>query len=239
MNKRCLIIGGSGDIGSRIVEKVAASNIDVAVHYRTNKDKNSDIQANIPQSRWLGSYYGDLSSEEGIEEFIDSMPKDWDMLVFAPGNHSTQLFQDITSEQMDEYYFIHVKAMWMITRALLPTMIQNKQGKIVVVSSLWGEEGASMEVLYSTVKGAQISFVKALAKEVAPSGIRVNAVTPGFISTKMNHQLSSGETNSIFEEIPLGRAGTSEEVANGVAFLLGDQSSYITGHILRINGGWF
>ncbi|GGF10535.1 3-ketoacyl-ACP reductase [Halobacillus andaensis] len=237
--KKGLIIGGSGEIGSQIAKSMAEAGMNVGVHYHTNNSVVHELKLEVPEGQWEGAFFGDLSTPEGIERFLASMPKEWDMLVFAPGNHSAKLIQDVSFEEMDHYYHIHVKALWMISQALIPSMVRNQQGNIVVISSVWGEEGASTEAIYSSVKGAQISYVKALAKELAPSNIRVNAVTPGFISTKMNAQLSEEDQLNIYNEIPLGRAGTSSEVANGVIFLLKQHSSYITGHTLRINGGWF
>src|SRR5690625_7972441 len=115
----------------------------------------------------------------------------------------------------------------MITRHLLPLMMQKKAGKIVFITSIWGDVGASHEVVYSAVKGAQNSFVKALAKEVAPSGISVNAVSPGFIDTKMNRHLIKEEKETIISEIPMNSAGTSGEIAHTVRFLLDIKYSYI------------
>ncbi|MFC7320510.1 elongation factor P 5-aminopentanone reductase [Halobacillus campisalis] len=239
MTKRCLIIGGSSDIGAATALKTAEAGINVAVHYHSNYEKVKELERLIPKDRWISSYFGDLSTNEGIESFLEEIPDEWDMLVFSPGNHSAKLMQDVTPLEMDDYYHIHVKSLWMITKKLIPHMVQRKQGNIVVVSSVWGEEGASTEVVYSSVKGAQISFVKALAKELAPSKIRVNAVTPGFIATKMNQSFTDDETMAIFQDIPLGRAGECGEVAEGIKYLLQEQSSYITGHVLKINGGWY
>src|SRR5699024_4869550 len=123
-------------------------------------------------------------------------------------------------------------------RHLLPSMIQKKAGKIVFITSIWGDVGASHEVVYSAVKGAQNIFVKALAKEVAPSGISINAVSPGFIDTKMNRHLIMKEIETIISEIPMNRAGSSSEIAYTVSFLLDNISSYIQGEIIGVYGGW-
>ncbi|WP_173916449.1 elongation factor P 5-aminopentanone reductase [Halobacillus sp. Marseille-Q1614] len=239
MNKKCLIIGGSGDIGFSTAKLLADEGMNVALQYFSNKEKIDRKKDTINPDRWIGAYYGELSTMEGIESFLDSVPDDWDMLVFAPGNHILSLHQDVSYEVMDKLYYVHVKALWMLTKKLLPPMIRKKEGCIVVVSSVWGEEGASLEAVYSSVKGAQISFVKGLAKETGPSGIRVNAVTPGFIDTPMNQIISSEDKKMITEEIPLGRLGTSEEVAKAIFYLLNDASSYVTGHVLKVNGGWY
>ncbi|UOR12661.1 elongation factor P 5-aminopentanone reductase [Halobacillus amylolyticus] len=239
MPKRCLIIGASGEIGCKTTELLAAEGYEVAVHYHLNDKAIDELKQRIASEKWLGAYKGDLSTASGLDDLLNKLPAHFDAVVFAQGNHSSKLLQDLTSLEMDEMYYVHVKSLWLITNKLLPSMISNKSGAIVVVSSVWGEEGASTEVVYSSVKGAQISFVKGLAKEAAPSNIRVNAVTPGLIATKMNDHLSSEDMDMLKNEIPLGRPGTCEEVAQAILFLLNKQSGYITGHTLRVNGGWY
>ncbi|MFD2925588.1 elongation factor P 5-aminopentanone reductase [Halobacillus naozhouensis] len=239
MPKRCLIIGASGEIGIQTTELLAAEGYAVAVHYHKNQQRIMELKQRISSQQWLGAYQGDLSTATGLDALIGKLPLDFDAIVFAQGNHSNHLLQDMSASEMDKMYFVHVKSVWLITHHLLPSMISNKSGEIVVVSSVWGEEGASTEVVYSSVKGAQISFVKGLAKETAPSNIRVNAVTPGLIATKMNDHLAAEDLDSLESEIPLGRSGMGSEVAQAILFLLSKRSSYITGHILRVNGGWY
>ena len=126
----------------------------------------------------------------------------------------------------------------MLTKKLIPKLRQKERGSIVVVSSIWGQTGASYEVAYSAVKGAQIAFAKALSKELASSGIRVNAVAPGAIQTPMVEDFSQDEIEAITDDIPAGRLGKADEVADSVEFLLSDKSSYINGQVLAVNGGW-
>ena len=143
------------------------------------------------------------------------------------------------TEEINDLINLHLTSPILLTKNLLPKMIKNKYGQIVFVSSIWGVTGASCETVYSAVKGGQISFAKALSKEVAPSNIRVNIVAPGAIQTKMNDFLQAEEQETLRHEIPLERLGTPEEVANAVNFLLSDESSYITGQVLNVNGGWY
>ena len=124
------------------------------------------------------------------------------------------------------------------TKAVLPYMISQKKGSIVNVSSVWGITGGSCEAVYSSSKAAVIGFTKAMAKELAPSGIRVNAVAPGIIETEMNNHLSVEEIDEIKKEIPLGKMGTIEDIGKIIAFLCEDKSSYITGEIIKADGGW-
>ena len=117
-------------------------------------------------------------------------------------------------------------------------MINQKRGKIINITSMWGETGASCEVAYSSSKAGVIGLTKSLAKELAPSGINVNAVSPGLIATQMNNNISTDNLNSFIEEIPLGRIGTVEDIAYAVSFLASDKANYITGQVLSVNGGY-
>ena len=127
----------------------------------------------------------------------------------------------------------------LISRSVIKNMISAKRGNIVNISSVWGETGASCETAYSATKAGLIGFTKALAKEVAPSGIRVNCVTPGVIKTDMLNIFTKDDLSALEEEIPLGKIGTPRDIASAVAFLLSDAAKYITGEILRVNGGFY
>jgi 3-oxoacyl-[acyl-carrier protein] reductase len=127
----------------------------------------------------------------------------------------------------------------MLTKELLPKLFSKGTGNIIVISSIWGQTGAACEVAYSAAKGAQIAFVKALSKEVALNGIRVNAIAPGAVETKMMDGFTEEEVERISFEVPMGRLGQTDEIAKCVAFLLSDDSSYITGQVLAVNGGWY
>ncbi len=185
-----MIIGASGDIGSAIYKQLAAEGDQLILHYHQNK---SALDAGLDQESILKEIQADLSTEDGLSHFLKQLTLPVDAVVFASGNAHYGLFQDTDETIMDSMLTLHVKAPWLITRHILPQMITRKKGKIIVITSIWGEVGASNEVVYSSVKGAQNSFVKALAKEVAPSGISVNAVSPGFIDTKMNGHLQADE----------------------------------------------
>ncbi|GAA0612012.1 EF-P-5 aminopentanone reductase [Virgibacillus siamensis] len=238
MGKNVLLIGSSGDIGSAIARSLAAEGFQLLLHFYQNKEAIEKLKTEIPAEAVLEEIQADLRNEQEVEKLLNQLVYTVDAVIFASGKASIGLFQDATESMMGEMIALHVKTPWKICNRLLPEMIQRKSGKIIFITSIWGNVGASNEVIYSSVKGAQNSFVKALAKEVALSGIAVNAVSPGFINTKMNQQLLPEEKELITNEIPANRAGTPEEVANAVSFLMSDKSSYMHGEILNINGGW-
>lgn len=238
MRGNILIIGASGDIGKAIAERVLHDGYHVLLHYNKNREKIDELRKEVSTDAILAIIQADLSSNEAIKRFLAELMLPVDYIVFASGAAQFGLLQDTSEQVMDNMLTLHVKAPWMITKHLLPRMIQQKRGKIIFITSIWGNIGASNEVIYSSVKGAQNSFVKALAKEVAPSGITVNAVSPGYIETKMNGHLSDDEKTSIIADIPLNRAGLPSEIAHSVNFLLDERSSYIQGEIINITGGW-
>lgn len=238
MGKNVLIIGASGDIGIAIAERLAMDGYQLLLHYNQQKKVIDQLMFKLDHECVLTTIQADLCGEIGIQKLLAELVYPVDYIVFASGSAYYGLFQETSEKTMDEMLSLHVKSPWMITRHLLPSMIQKKAGKIVFITSIWGDVGASHEVVYSAVKGAQNSFVKALAKEVAPSGISVNAVSPGFIDTKMNRHLIKEEKETIISEIPMNRAGTSGEIAHTVSFLLDNKSSYIQGEIIGVNGGW-
>jgi len=238
MGKNVLIIGASGDIGIAIAERLAMDGYQLLLHYNQQKKVIDQLMFKLDHECVLTTIQADLCGEIGIQKLLAELVYPVDYIVFASGSAYYGLFQETSEKTMDEMLSLHVKSPWMITRHLLPSMIQKKAGKIVFITSIWGDIGASHEVVYSAVKGAQNSFVKALAKEVAPSGISINAVSPGFIDTKMNRHLVMEEKETIISDIPMNRAGTSGEIAHIVSFLLDNKSSYIQGEIIGVNGGW-
>lgn len=238
MGRNVLIIGASGSIGSAVAKQLAGDNYQLILHYNQNKQAMVETRARINEEAILMVIQADLSEPGGIDDLISDMVFPVDAIIFAGGTAHYGLFQEMAETDMDAMLALHVKAPWLITKRLLPAMVQRKQGRIIFITSVWGETGAANEVVYSSVKGAQNSFVKALAKETAPSGIAVNAVSPGFIETKMNEVLQTEEKEQIIHDIPASRAGTPEDVAHTVGFLMSDHADYIHGEIIHVSGGW-
>ncbi|WP_420976470.1 elongation factor P 5-aminopentanone reductase [Bacillus vallismortis] len=240
MNKTALITGASGGIGKSISETLAAEGYNLLLHYHTNQNAAAALAEKLKEAYGVHAeiLQADLSAPEGADKLTNLIVQPIDAIILNSGKSHFGLITDVDNATVQEMVQLHVASPYMLTRNLLPGMIRNRSGAIVAVSSIWGETGASCEVLYSMAKGAQHSFVKGLAKELAPSGIRVNAVAPGAVDTNMMNQFSPPEKKEIADDIPIGRLARPQEIADAIAFLLSEKASYITGQILSVNGGW-
>lgn len=236
--KTVLITGASRGIGAAAAKEFSKKGWHVVINYNKNKEKAlalakelsaTVVQADISKSDEVLNMYSSLKGQ-GIH--VDS-------IVNNAGVSSSGLFVDISESEWDEMFAINTKGAFLVTKAFLPDMLSRQSGSIVNISSIWGETGAAAEVCYSASKAALIGMTKALAKELAPSGIRVNCVCPGCIDTDMNKCYSDEERAAIAEDIPLGREGTVEEAAHAIEFLSSDAASYITGQVIGVNGGWY
>ena len=238
MKKFALVTGASGAIGKAISTKLAAEGYSLYLHFNKNEKGMEELVGQIQQ--FGGEYIpiqADLASKTGYLNLAANIFS-IDAIVHNAGNALYGLLEDLEEAEAEELIQIHLTSPMMLTKKLIPKLRQKERGSIVLVSSIWGQTGASYEVAYSAVKGAQIAFAKALSKELASSGIRVNAVAPGAIQTPMVEDFSQDEIEAIIDDIPSGRLGKAEEVADSVEFLLSDKSSYINGQVLAVNGGW-
>ncbi|MDA1475476.1 elongation factor P 5-aminopentanone reductase [Bacillus changyiensis] len=241
MAKWALITGASGGIGQCISERLAQNGYHLLLHYHTNKTAASHLAKRLADSYGIQTEIidSDLTDSKGAAAISASVrERELEAVVLNSGQSYHGLVTDMSDQDVQEMVQLHISSPFLLTRNLLPAMIKRKTGVIVAITSIWGETGASCEVLYSMTKGAQNLFVKALAKELAPSGIRVNAVSPGAVKTNMMGAFSKEEVTMLAEEIPMGRLAKPEEVADAVEFLLSEKASYITGQILSVNGGW-
>ena len=236
--KTVLITGASRGIGAAAAKEFSKKGWHVVINYNKNKEKAlalakelraTVVQADISKSDEVLNMYSSLKGQ-GIHV---------DAIVNNAGVSSSGLFVDISESEWDEMFAINTKGAFLVTKAFLPDMLSRQSGSIVNISSIWGETGAAAEVCYSASKAALIGMTKALAKELAPSGIRVNCVCPGCIDTDMNKCYSDEERVAIAEDIPRGREGTVEEAAHAIEFLSSDAASYITGQAIGVNGGWY
>lgn len=230
--KKALVTGGCGGIGEAICKKLSDAGYFVYINYAHSKDRAEKLEKEI-NGRALCF---DVSDNEAVMSAFNETGA-LDLLVNNAGISEIDLFTAISSETAEKILNTNLKGAMNCARAALKEMIKLKKGNIINISSMWGQCGASCEVDYSASKAGLIGFTKALAKEVAPSGIRVNCIAPGFIMTEMNRHFSEEDLELIREDIPLGIFGTPEHVADAVAFMASEQSAYITGQVLGVNGG--
>lgn len=233
-----LVTGGSRGIGAAIAKKFAEQGDTVYITYCKSKEAAQVLE----QQYGIHPIFADFREERGtfksgkaIAEQIGTI----DTLVNNAAISVVDVFQCVSEEDCTALYRVNLFGTVDMTRAILPTMLQQHAGNIINITSVWGQTGASCEVDYSVTKGGIIAFTKALAKEVAPSGIRVNAVSPGVIDTEMNAHLSEEDRKELAEETPLQRIGKPEEIADAVLFLASERAAFITGQVLPVNGGFF
>ncbi len=236
--KMALVTGASGGIGQAIAKALAEQGMRVIASYNTGSAEAFKLAENIGAEALMA----DISDEESVNKMAAEIEKKYggvDVLVNNAGISMQKMLSDTTSADWDRIFSVNIRGTFLVTRALMGNMVRNHYGRIVNVSSVWGQEGASCEVAYSASKAAVEGFTKALAKELSLSGICVNCVAPGVIDTKMNAFLSEEEMSELESVIPMGRLGTPDEIAKVVAFLCSEQAGYITGQIIGVNGGFY
>ena len=228
-----LISGGTRGIGRSCVKLFASQGFKVSSlsRYGTPDDAIEGVD-----------YYAcDIRDFENVTKTVNSAIEksgNIDVLISNAGISITGLAQDMKYQDYRDVIDTNFGGLFNLANAVIPNMVSQKQGVILAVSSMWGQTGASCESLYSASKGAVDSYVKALAKELGPSGIRVNAVSPGAIETDMMSCFSDEDKRAISEDTPEGRLGNPQEVAEVLYFLQSDKASFITGQIIGVNGGY-
>lgn len=242
MNKTVVITGASRGIGKAIALKYAkAGNYNIVITCHNNSAMINEVKEAI-QSYGCNciTYTGSLSDSSNVKELHSlalSAFGNIDILINNAGVSYIGLLTDMSDDDWNTVLGTNLNSVFYCCREFARTMLHNHSGSIINISSVWGNSGASCEVAYSASKGAINSFTKALAKELAPSGISVNAVACGLIDTDMNRCFDESELNSLYEEIPCGRAGKPSEVAE-LVFSVSEQTNYMTGQIITIDGGW-
>ncbi len=234
--KNVLITGGSRGIGAECVRMFSEHGHKVFFLYKNNSEKAVKLSAETGAL----SFCADVASVNDIDNIYEEIEKlgGIDIIVNNAGISQIKMFCDITEDDWDRMFDVNIKGMYVVTRRFLGDMVHKKCGRIINISSMWGETGASCEVHYSASKAAVIGFTKALAKELAPSGITVNCVSPGFIDTDMNSELSGEELTEFISDIPIARAGDAKDIAETVMFLASEAAGYITGAVIPVNGGF-
>lgn len=240
--KTAFVTGGSGGIGSAICFALSEAGYAVAVGYCSDKESAEriccEIQSREKTAAAVRCDITDCNSVHASIQFIKETLGTVEVLVNNAGTACISLFTDLTDAQVLRLVNENLIGAMLVSKAVLPDMINRHCGKIVNISSVWGETGASCEVVYSASKAGLIGFTKALAKETAPSGINVNCISAGLIDTKMNSELSADELSGLIDEIPAGRIGTPQDIAEAVRFLSSVRADYINGQTIRIDGAW-
>lgn len=235
--KTVLITGGSRGIGRAMVELFSENGYNVAFTYKSSEREAREL------SERLGAFAvkADSSREDDIIKAVSAVNSRFggvDILINNAGVSSFSLLTDVSLDLWNETFAVSVTGAFLYSKYLLPHMINEKWGRIINISSMWGLTGSSCEVHYSAAKAALIGFTKALAKEVGPSGITVNAIAPGLIRTDMNASLSKEDIEVVEEQTPLGRIGEPREIAEAALFLASEKSAFVTGDVVNISGGF-
>lgn len=235
--KVALVTGGAKGIGAEIVRTLSSDGYIVVINYNSSKEQAEKLAKETPNTIAIKANIANVNEVKLLHEQMKSHGlSDPFILVNNAGIAQQKLFTDITEEEFDEMYNVNIKGSFNICKEFLPSMINEKSGKIVNISSIWGIEGASCEVHYSTMKAGLIGFTKALAKEVGPCNINVNCVAPGVVMTDMCNHFDNETLDILKEETSLMRLGTPQDIANVVSFLVSEKASFITGDVITPKG---
>lgn len=242
MDRVVLITGGSRGIGAETARLFARRGWTVGINYCSSGQAAEELTAEIVQRGGkAAALHGDVSDPAQAAELVARAERELGPLEAVVCNAGValpqQLLTDTTDEQWRKVMGVDLDGIFYVLRAAVPGMVRRQKGSIVTVSSMWGVTGGSCEVPYSAAKAGVIGLTKALAKELGPSKIRVNCVAPGVIDTEMNGNLGPEDLAALAEETPLGRIGQGEEVAQSIYFLAGEESSFVTGQVLQVDGG--
>ena len=241
-NKKTVIVtGGSRGIGAGIVQFLAEKNkYNIVLNYNKSEDCAKKIKEELNSKKInIEIFKADVSKREEVKKLIEFTLNKFnniDVLINNAGISQTKLFTDITDADWNNMIQTNLNSAFYCSQEVLSNMIHNKQGCIINISSIWGVEGGSCEVHYSTAKAGIIGLTKALAKEVGPSNIRVNCIAPGMIDTDMNKEYSKEDVQEIINETPLGKIGRPIDIARCTYWLIEDE--FTTGQVISINGGW-
>lgn len=243
MKKVALVTGGGRGIGRAIARKLAEQGYDVAVNYQQSRAVAEELVNELRQAGCrAGAFLADVAEPNAVKAMLHAVETELGPVETLVNNAGIALpgglFQDVDDETWNRAFAVNVGGMRNVIRAVLPHMLHEKRGSIVNLSSIWGLRGASCEVTYACTKAAVVGLTRSLALELAPSHIRVNAVAPGCIDTDMVRSLGRETMDALAQDTPLGRLGTPEDIAAAVAFLAGEDASFITGQVLTADGGF-
>ena len=240
--KTVLITGGTRGIGKACVYAFAKAGYRVVFCYQKSEEEAQRIARELSGFAEIIPLCFDLSDTKNVTIFAAQVLSSIgcpDVVIHNAGISSYGLMQDVNEEEYERVFGVNVKSVFFLTKALLPAMIANQKGRIITVSSVWGQTGASCEVVYSASKAALIGFSKALAKEVAQSGISVNVIAPGIVDTDMMAHFSESERREMMEEIPVGSFCHPDDIAKTALFLADFAPISLTGQVIAVNGGYY
>lgn len=237
-----LVTGASKGIGREIALSLAQEGAMVAINYRNDEEGANKTLKRVNEIGGNGFIVkGDVASYDSCVYMYNECIKKFgklNILVNNAGISKVGLFMDMSMEDINSLIDTNLKGAINLTHAVLPHMVSRREGSVINISSMWGNVGASCEAIYSSTKGGVNLFTKALGKEMALSGIRVNAIAPGVINTSMNSFLSSEEKLALEEEIPMGKFGEGKDIGDLVVFLASNKSKYITSQVITVDGGY-
>ena len=238
MRKKALITGASRGIGEAIAKELARQGFDLTLTCLNSLDRLKELAGGLEKKYGVSChiFQGDMGDPEAVDRLFDGLNR-LDVLINNAGISHIGLLSDMSVSQWRRVMSTNLDSCFYTCRRAIPLMVHAKQGRIINISSVWGQTGASMEAAYSASKGGVNSLTKALAKELAPSNIQVNAIACGAIDTEMNQWMDEDDLIALVDEIPSGRLGRAEEVAD-LAYHLGYKESYLTGQIIGLDGGW-
>ncbi|MEX2585975.1 MAG: 3-oxoacyl-[acyl-carrier-protein] reductase [Balneolaceae bacterium] len=240
-DKRCLVTGGSRGIGKCIAVEMARAGADVAITYSSSATAADEVVEEIISHGVRGmALQADAADFRKAEESVSAVLEQWggiDVLVNNAGITRDNLILRMTEEHWDQVIETNLKSIFNYAKAVVKPMMRNRSGAVITIGSVVGLSGNAGQCNYSASKAGVIGFTKSFAKELASRNIRANVVAPGYITTDMTESLDENVLKMIEEETPLGRAGDPEDVAAAVLFLASDAASYITGEVLRVDGG--
>lgn len=241
--KTAVVTGASRGIGAACAVAMAKAGYNVILGYKEQKEKAENLAKVLIEGYGIAALavQADVSVSAQADELIEVAYRNFgrvDVLVNNAGIAGYKLFTEITDDEWNEMIGTNLTGVFNCTRAAAKYMVSAHSGSIVNISSMWGQVGASCEVHYSASKAGVIGLTKALAKELAPSGVRVNCICPGVIKTDMLTEIDDETVSALIEETPIGRLGTPKDIADSVAFLCGDGASFVTGQVLSVNGGF-
>ncbi len=239
--KTVVVTGASKGIGRAVVKEFANNGYNVVICYNKSVSDAQQLLNEVSQMTRAIAVKVDVSNEDDVKNMVEITKKTFgniDVLANCAGVSDTRLLIDSTKDDYDFVFDTNMRGTYNTCKLVGREMLSNQSGKIINISSIWGLRGGSCESVYSASKGAIIAFTKALAKELGPNGINVNAVAPGFIQTDMTKNVTEEIKQEIMDNSALGRLGTPEDVASVVLFLASEKSEFITGQVIGVDGGW-